>query len=520
MAIKTFKDIIDYKGYRINSKDRKIFEEGNLQTFFGFGESDAIEFIVYDVNDNQLPQINDELVRYVPMTTQNIKDYFLVAEGTLFQKNQFPSEYFVDAERLLREAGYDNGIFKTQITLLNKRVGSEKNQDKLWISEISPSRTEVRLFPIRNATYNNPELEKRYSMFIANQQFRDDVINSAFIFIEKITPTTIGEFIRGKYTDAWFEKFKVEYKITNFDSLVTNIYNKFIESATYAFTNRNSIIKSNNYGKPLSTKPKLDLSKNEIKDICRMLLTNAVDYYLTNLEIKKTATSETKTDSSVDNVSDIMKKYTSSTTIDTSMPERKIVKIEKPIIEDKQLEFKRKLKKELPIIIDTPPPIETPIESPPYQEPPVVVIEVPVPKKQIPILIEEDSPPPIIYTPVEDVPVYIPKVEPEIKPEVPVFIPKNEIPIIIQTDSPPPIISVQQTETNVPMADIPLPVVEIPVPTGDTPIVITYSKQVPGTNVDITPVGGGSGPANTRTVEYQNKAGETVIEEVRFEINE
>jgi len=145
MAIKTFKDIIDYKGYRINSKDRKIFEEGNLQTFFGFGESDAIEFIVYDVNDNQLPQINDELVRYVPMTTQNIKDYFLVAEGTLFQKNQFPSEYFVDAERLLREAGYDNGIFKTQITLLNKRVGSEKNQDKLWISEISPSRTEIYL---------------------------------------------------------------------------------------------------------------------------------------------------------------------------------------------------------------------------------------------------------------------------------------------------------------------------------------------------------------------------------------
>ncbi len=59
MAIKTFKDIIDYKGYRINSKDRKIFEEGNLQTFFGFGESDAIEFIVYDINDNQLPQIND-----------------------------------------------------------------------------------------------------------------------------------------------------------------------------------------------------------------------------------------------------------------------------------------------------------------------------------------------------------------------------------------------------------------------------------------------------------------------------
>ena len=36
MAIKTFKEIINDKGYRISSKDRTIFEEGKLQSFFGF----------------------------------------------------------------------------------------------------------------------------------------------------------------------------------------------------------------------------------------------------------------------------------------------------------------------------------------------------------------------------------------------------------------------------------------------------------------------------------------------------
>ena len=86
MAIKTFKEILNNQGYRISSNDRKIFEEGNLESFFGFGEKDAIEFIVYDLNDNQLPQINDELVRYVPITTANIKDYFLIAEGTVLKK--------------------------------------------------------------------------------------------------------------------------------------------------------------------------------------------------------------------------------------------------------------------------------------------------------------------------------------------------------------------------------------------------------------------------------------------------
>ncbi len=476
MALKTFKDIIDNKGYRINSKDRKIFQEGNLETFFGFGENDALEFVVYDINDNQLPQIDDEMVRYIPINTENIKDYFLIAEGTLFQKNQFPSEYFVDVERILRESGYDNGIFKTQITLINKRVGNNENQNKLWISEISPSRTEVRLFPIRNASYNNPELEKRFNMFVANQNFRDDIINAAFIFLEGITPSKIQEYIKTKYSDAWLEKLKVEYKIKNFDILANDIHKKFIESATYAFTNRNSIITSNNYGNKLKTKTKLDLSKNEVKEISKQLLANATDFYLTRLDTKKTATFRQQTDASMD-ISNILKRYTSSTKIDTSMPEKKIVKIEKPEIEDKMLAFKIKLLKELPLPIegDLPPidiiPIETPIENPPYSEPPIVVIEVPVPKKQIPILIEEDSPPPIISNP--------------------------------------------RTESPIAAVEIPLPVVEVPTPNGDSPIVITTSPQIKRDgDANVTSAGGGGG--NTiRTVEYQNPSGETIIEEVQ-----
>ena len=136
MAIKTFKEIIDNKGYRISTKDREIFEEGTLQSFFGFSDSDMIEFIVYDANENQLPQGDDgKLVRYVPLSSQNIKDYFLIADGTKLQAFQFPNEYFIDAERLIKEAGYNNGIFKTEITLLNKRVGFDNINEKLWIQK-------------------------------------------------------------------------------------------------------------------------------------------------------------------------------------------------------------------------------------------------------------------------------------------------------------------------------------------------------------------------------------------------
>ena len=85
MAIKSFKEIIKNKGYRINSKDREIFEKGTLQSFFGFSDSDMIEFILYDANDNQLPQGDDgKQVRYIKLSSENINDYILIPEGTLF----------------------------------------------------------------------------------------------------------------------------------------------------------------------------------------------------------------------------------------------------------------------------------------------------------------------------------------------------------------------------------------------------------------------------------------------------
>ena len=198
MAIRNIKELINNKGYTINSNDRKIFEQGDLQSFFGFSQNDAIEFIIYDINNNQLPQRDGSLVRYVPLTNQNINDYFLIQEGTLFQKYKLPGEYFIDAERLLSEAGYTNGIFKTQITLINKRAGSEKTYDKLWINEISPSRTEVRLYPLKEGVNINSELQDRFNVFINDGDFREDTIAAALEFVENIDVTKLSTHLRTK----------------------------------------------------------------------------------------------------------------------------------------------------------------------------------------------------------------------------------------------------------------------------------------------------------------------------------
>lgn len=379
MAIKTFKEILNNQGYRISSNDRKIFEEGNLESFFGFGEKDAIEFIVYDLNDNQLPQINDELVRYVPITTANIKDYFLIAEGTVLKKNQFPTEYFIDVERLLREAGYDNGIFKTQITLLNKRVGSEAASDSLWVAEISPSRTEVRLLPLKKGLQLNPELKKRFDLFINNGEFRDDTINLAFNFIEKVNPSVIDNFLKSKYSTKWLDKMVSEFKIKDFDTFSTRVFEKFVEASFYEFTNRISDIKDVKYGKPKTERPVIELSVNEIENICKRILIMCIDFYLSKPDVKKEATYDAGLDDSVDIVGKVLQRIDSNNTIDTSSPIIKKAEVIKPILTSKELKLEEEIKKQIPPppppqdikILPPPPPIEivTPIEEPPYVPP-------------------------------------------------------------------------------------------------------------------------------------------------------
>ena len=146
MAIDGFKEIIDRKGYKVNSEDRKVFEKEISKSNFGLGCSDMIEFILFDSSENQLPQGDDgKLVRYIYLDDVNINDYFIISDNQFTKKKNGTPEFIVDIEKLIREAGYSNGIFKTQVTLLNRRAGTDADDDNnLWVHEISPSRTEIR----------------------------------------------------------------------------------------------------------------------------------------------------------------------------------------------------------------------------------------------------------------------------------------------------------------------------------------------------------------------------------------
>jgi hypothetical protein len=380
MAIKALKDIINNKGYQITANDRKVFEEENLQSFFGFGETDAIEFIIYDSSDNQLPQRNGELVRYIPLTSSNISDYFLLPEGTLLEQYKFPKEYFVDVERLLKEAGYENGVFKTSVTLINKRVGSDSTNNKLWISEISPSRTEVRLFPLKKGldeiSYN---LGLRYEIFRKNGEFRDDTIALAFNFVEKITPAGIKDFMKSKYTEKWYNKMVSEFKIKDFDIFANDVHKLFVQSCIYEFTNRISKIDDLNYGKPKKEKPPIGLSKEEIREQCRNLLVQSIIKYLPLQDINTKVSFDEGKLEGINEVKMILQRLEQDILIDTSSPVITKIEQRKPFQTDAQIAFKKLLDVQKPPVVDLgpPPKIVLPIDMPPYVEPePIIVKEI------------------------------------------------------------------------------------------------------------------------------------------------
>lgn len=345
MAIKTFKEILENKGYRIDSNDRQIFENGTVQSFFGLSNSDSIEFIVYDSNDNQIPQSGYGMVRYIPMTSQNIGDYFMIAEGTLIQRYKFPSEYFIDVQRLLREAGYSNGIFKTQITLINKRVGSDNELDKLWISEISPSRTEIRLFPNTKGIEINKELSDRFNLLITGGEFRDDVSKFAIEYVEKINPSNIGSLLKQKYGNTWFEKFVNEYKIQSMDIFSTQVYNKFLESAINEFTGRISDVNDMNYGLPKPFKPSLSLSKDDVRKIVEKLLVNAISKYLSIPDVRFGSRKNQKMES-LDTSEKVLQTKTSDLTIDTSSPIVSKAVLKTAVESSKKLSFAKVIQEE------------------------------------------------------------------------------------------------------------------------------------------------------------------------------
>ena len=323
MAINTFKNIEQKKGYRVEKKDREIFEREVRRGIFGIDDGDIIEFVLYDSSDNPLPQeaANGKTVRYIYYTDENITKYFSKVNNTKYNiKRNGAEEFFVDVEKLIKEAGYSQGIFKTSISLLNRRLGSEERKfDKAWIHEISPSRTEVRVLPVIDESTGTPnsDLQTRYNTFVSGEDFAADVVLfldefSAQFDVTKILQKMLA--LRGKTADGqgYIKLIEKEFKIDNFEKWLSLVKISFDKSLGHFKNKRYSnILEQSTFGKPTGESLGVNFdSRGIVEQLCD-IAENCVNYHLPNQDLR-TETLRTKTQQkTLDKVKQILKTVTS-----------------------------------------------------------------------------------------------------------------------------------------------------------------------------------------------------------------
>jgi hypothetical protein len=292
MAINDFKNIeninlnLDSTAQLVESKDLKIFKTGAKNiTDFGMSKNDVIEFRVYDISNNLLEQTNGIKVRYIHK--DNLPKYLKSDIDTITQEKIFD----IDVEKLVREAGYGNGEFKVSFNFLKNYLGNEDKKQRVWIHEISPSRSEIRVMPLLgNDTNLNLHITNRYDAFLQkSNELRENIIiiENAIDSIKNQISDLIDNYFVSIHGQIWLDVILRDYKFTNstYTTFKQKIFNDFDNSVHYQLEGKEFNITSANYGKKAVIPFDIDefYNTNNILDILKNRLSEAIEHNASNI---------------------------------------------------------------------------------------------------------------------------------------------------------------------------------------------------------------------------------------------
>ncbi len=228
--------------------DKFIVTKNEVEdTDFGDCKYDVMEVSVYDINNNLLPHKSGNNVAYIK--TGDIKNYLYNLTNKGGQK-----ELAIDIEKLLNDLGFTNGILKVAINFVRNRIGSDNELSRVWIQQISPSREEIRILPLK--TSNNQINQKTENQFknVNNlnkdfKYYRKNVLDALDSFevtyLASITDAMVARF--GKDFQSVLRK---DFGLSDFDGFKKRIFLDFKDSVTYWLNNRYYHISDSNFGKP------------------------------------------------------------------------------------------------------------------------------------------------------------------------------------------------------------------------------------------------------------------------------
>jgi hypothetical protein len=290
MSIKKYTNIenIDNKssneGQFLQADDLFIVSKTEIDTTdFGDCKYDVMEVSLYDINNNILPQKSGNNVAYIKMG--DIKNYM-----QQITNEQGLKELAIDAEKLINDLGYTNGIIKVNINFVRYKVGSEDVLESVWIEEISPSREEIRIIPLKTKfPIINDKTKKQFkNLENLNKDFKyykkallDSLNSFDNTFLDKINSQ-----LETKYGKDFFNILKKDFGLSNFNIIRDKISNDFKQSVEYYLNNKYYKISESTFGKP----SEIRFEDCEVYDFSDMIstiqniLTDCINFNLQSLK--------------------------------------------------------------------------------------------------------------------------------------------------------------------------------------------------------------------------------------------
>lgn len=338
MSLDKFKNINDVltKGTSLTTEltatELKLIDKGFITTPFLVGNNDVLEFILYDSTNNVLEQVDYGNVRYI--SANEISNYIIRSENvldTIYDGGGF----LIDVKKLVKEAGYNTGVFRVQFNFVNNRVGSKIEMDRLWIHEISPSRTELRLLPYNNFNTNiayeadiERDLNQAYESFVVGRFSGDEVYSEINEIINRLDVQRLQDTFAKIKSKDYIDRIQYEFGITNYDQFFNKVLESMKEAVRHALLHKNSIIGTSDFGKPLGDEVDFTYyNKNDIVNLLNKKFRDACEFHLPTRTLAQEVLIDSETQQSIDNLSALIQKLESDKVTENVSTERVSVPI-------------------------------------------------------------------------------------------------------------------------------------------------------------------------------------------------
>jgi len=383
---------VDNKGKFLQAEDLFIVSKNEIEeTDFGDCKYDVMEVSVYDINSNLLPHKSGKSVAYIK--TGDIKNYMYNVTNKGGQK-----ELAIDIEKLLSDLGFTNGILKVNINFVRNRVGSDNELERVWIEEISPSREEIRILPLKTKfeNINGKNTKEFFNLQNLNKDFKyykKNILNALDI-LENSYLSKINDAVVNKIGNDFKDSLRKDFGLRNFDGFIKKIYDDFKESVNYWVNNKYYTLGESTFGKSSEIRF-IDCEQydfNFLLSSVQGLLNNAVAYNIKTLKRRDITYKQVPQEFAVVE----LRKQIQNNLNSFQTP----IEIRRNIYSPNKIEIPPTKTKDIPVLDVLPPAKEVVITIETPEKPPIFVEE---PKIEKPILIDVIPAPKPSVEPVREV---------------------------------------------------------------------------------------------------------------------